>query len=147
MDSIYFTSCSSSWKRSLLISLNREKEKKMSLLKQKPNLRGKCKFQNIFSNIWLSWLFLNICKSAYYSPPGSFVHGIFQARILEWVAIPFSRGSSQPRDRTQVSSIAGSFFTIWATMEAPLYLLHVLKVRENGRNMFPTVERMPQCKF
>ena len=39
------------------------------------------------------------------------VHGILQARILEWVAIPFSRGSSQPRDRTQVSRIAGRFFT------------------------------------
>ena len=39
------------------------------------------------------------------------VHGILQARILEWVAIPFSRGSSQPRDRTQVSHIAGRFFT------------------------------------
>jgi len=44
--------------------------------------------------------------------------GILQARILEWVAIPFSRGSSQPRDQTQVSSIAGGFFTIWTTREA-----------------------------
>ena len=39
------------------------------------------------------------------------VHGILQARILEWAAVPFSRGSSQPRDRTQVSHIAGRFFT------------------------------------
>ena len=39
------------------------------------------------------------------------IHGILQARILEWVAFPFSRGSSQPRDRTQVSHIAGGFFT------------------------------------
>ena len=46
------------------------------------------------------------------------VHGILQARILEWVAFPFSRGSSQPRDRTQVSLIAGRFFTSWATGEA-----------------------------
>ena len=45
-----------------------------------------------------------------YSLPGSFVHGIFQARILEWVAIFFSNGSSQPKDQTQVSSIAGRFF-------------------------------------
>ena len=43
--------------------------------------------------------------------PGSSVHGILQAKILEWVAILFSRGSSQPRDRTQVSHIAGGFFT------------------------------------
>ena len=42
------------------------------------------------------------------------VHGILQARILEWVAIPFSRRSPQPRDRTQVSFIAGGFFTSWA---------------------------------
>ena len=46
------------------------------------------------------------------------VRGIFQARILEWVAFPFSRGSSQPRDQTQVSLIAGGFFTSWATREA-----------------------------
>ena len=46
------------------------------------------------------------------------VHGILQARILEWVAFPFSRGSSQPRDQTQVSRIAGGFFTSWATREA-----------------------------
>ena len=43
------------------------------------------------------------------------VHGILQARILEWVAFPFSRGSSRPRDQTQVSLIAGGFFTSWAT--------------------------------
>ena len=46
------------------------------------------------------------------------VHGILQARILEWVAIPFSRGSSQPGDWTQVSCIAGGFFPVWATREA-----------------------------
>ena len=44
-------------------------------------------------------------------PMDCIVHGILQARILEWVAFPFSRGSSQPRDRTQVSRIAGRFFT------------------------------------
>ena len=46
------------------------------------------------------------------------VHGILQARILAWVAFPFSRGSSQPKDRTQISRIAGGFFTSWATTEA-----------------------------
>ena len=44
-------------------------------------------------------------------------HGILQARILEWVAFPFSRGSTQPRNQTQVSCIAGGFFTSWATRE------------------------------
>ena len=52
------------------------------------------------------------------SPPGSSVHGILQVRILKWVATPFSRGSSWPRDWTQVSCIAGGFFSIWATREA-----------------------------
>ena len=46
------------------------------------------------------------------------VHGILQASVLEWVAFPFSRGSSQPRDQTQDSHIAGGFFTSWATREA-----------------------------
>ena len=54
------------------------------------------------------------------SPPGSSVHGILQARILEWIAMPFSRASSRPRDRTQVSCIAGRFFTIWTTREASI---------------------------
>ena len=53
-----------------------------------------------------------LCKAVDCSPPGSSVHGILLASILEWVAFPFSRGSSQPRSHTQVSSIAGGFFTI-----------------------------------
>ena len=52
------------------------------------------------------------------SPPGSSIHGIVHARILQWVAISFSRGSSPPRDRTQVSRIAGRRFNLWATREA-----------------------------
>ena len=50
------------------------------------------------------------------------VHGMLQARILEWVAVPFSRGSSQPRDRSHVSWMAGGFFTNWATREAQVKL-------------------------
>jgi len=50
-----------------------------------------------------------------YSSQGSSAHGILKARILEWVAISFSRASSQPKDWTQVSRIAGRLFTIWAT--------------------------------
>ena len=49
---------------------------------------------------------LTLCDSL-----DSTIHGILQARILEWIAFPFSGGSSQPRDRTQVSHIAGGFFT------------------------------------
>ena len=60
------------------------------------------------------------CNPMDCSLSGSSVHGILQARILEWVAIPSSRGSSQPRDPTQVSrtGIAGGFFTIWAIRES-----------------------------
>ena len=59
------------------------------------------------SRVWL-------CDPTDCSPPGSSVHGIFQARTVEWVAISFSRGSSRPRDWTWVSSIAGRLFTLWA---------------------------------
>ena len=51
------------------------------------------------------------------------VHGILWARILEWVAFPFSRGSSQPRNQTQVSHVAGRFFTSWATRDTHTYIL------------------------
>ena len=53
------------------------------------------------------------------SLPGSSLHGILQARVLEWVAISFSRGSSQSRDRTRVYHIPGRRFNLWATREAP----------------------------
>ena len=56
------------------------------------------------------------------SPPGSPVHGILQARILQCVVIPFSRGSFQPRDQTWVSCIIGRFFTISATREAHIFV-------------------------
>ena len=59
-------------------------------------------------------LCLTLCNPMAYT-----VHGILQAKILEWVAFPFSRGSSQLRDWTQVSCIAGRFLTSWATREAP----------------------------
>ena len=55
------------------------------------------------------------------------LHGIFQARILEWVTISFSRGSSWPRDRTQVSHIGGRRFNLWATREAPKVSIPLLE--------------------
>ena len=66
--------------------------------------------------VWLHCVWL--CNPMDCSPPGSPVHGILQARALEWVAIPFFRGSSRPTDQSWVSCIAGGFFTIWATREA-----------------------------
>ena len=59
-----------------------------------------------------------VCDPMDCSLPGSSIHGTFQASVLEWGAISFSRGISQPRDRTWVSRIAGRCFTVWATREA-----------------------------
>ena len=64
----------------------------------------------------------NSCDLMNCSPPGFSIQGIFQARVPEWVAIPFSRGSSHPRDPTQISCIAGRCFTLWATREVQLLL-------------------------
>ena len=64
----------------------------------------------------VAWSCPTLCNPQDCSLPGS-VHGIFQARVLEWVAISFSRGSSRPRDRTWVSRIVGRRFTVWATRE------------------------------
>ena len=61
------------------------------------------------------------------SLPVSSIHGIFQARVLEWVAISFSRGSFWPKDRTQVSRFAGRCFTIWGTREAQVRKLRTKK--------------------
>ena len=65
-------------------------------------------------------LCLTLCDPVDYSLPGFSVHGVFQARVLEWVAIAFSRGSSRPRDQTRVSRIVGRRFTLWATREVNL---------------------------
>ena len=59
-----------------------------------------------------------LCDPMDCSLSGSSVHGIFQARVLQWIAISFSRGSSRPRNQTQVSCIAGRCFTVWAAREA-----------------------------
>ena len=69
----------------------------------------------IFYNIYILWYLLRYLKA---NPPSCSVHGIFQARTLDWVAIPFSSGFSWSRDQTQVSLIASRFFIIWANREA-----------------------------
>ena len=69
-----------------------------------------------------------LCNSMRCSPPDSLVHAVLQARILEWVVMPFSRGSSWPRDQTCISWIAGRFFTIWATLEAHYCLIYTIMV-------------------
>ena len=65
-----------------------------------------------------------LCDPMNCSPPGSSVPGLLLVRILEWVAVPFPSGSFWPRDQTQVSCLAGRFFTIWATREALLDTYH-----------------------
>ena len=69
-----------------------------------------------WSEVKVAQLCLTLCDPMDYT-----VHGILQARILERVAFPFSRGSSKPRDWTQVSRVAGGFFTSWSTREAQEY--------------------------
>ena len=81
-----------------------------------------------FFTTWATWemkvkvlvaqSYLILCEPMDCSLARSSVHGFLQSRILEWVAISFSRGSSQPRDWTQVSCIAGRFLTVWAMWEA-----------------------------
>ena len=69
---------------------------------------------------------------ATYSPPSSSVHAILHARLLEWVAIPFSRRSSPPGDQTQVSCTAGRFSTIWATRETPYHCIVLAETNVNA---------------
>ena len=98
------------------------------------NLSPECRVCVLFSRMAAAFLHIFVlcvsviqsypalCDPRDCSPPDSPVHRILQARILEWVAIPFSRGPSQPRDQTWVSCAAGIFSTIWVTREAPLYI-------------------------
>ena len=71
-----------------------------------------------WSEVAQSWP--TLCDPIDCNLPGSSVHEIFQAIVLEWIAIPFSRGSSQPRAWTWVSHIVDRCFTIWATREVPI---------------------------
>ena len=72
-----------------------------------------------------------LCDPVDCSLLGSSVPGIFQARILEWIAIPFSKGSSQPRDQTQASCTAGGFYTTWA-------ILHAARIVDTCRPQSPS---------
>ena len=76
-------------------------------------ITSSCHWIDVSVNLWKL-----LCHVWFFDPMDYIVHRILQARILEWVALPFSRRSSQPRDQTQVSCIVGKFFTSWATREA-----------------------------
>ena len=75
--------------------------------------------------------------------PVSSVHGISQARILEWAAIPFSRGSSQPRDRTQFSCTASRFFTVCTTRETHIRYVTLHNQLHFSPSGFPSVVQKP----
>ena len=122
---------------SVFISCN-----KCPILMQCGNNRGNCVWL-VGRCIWelctiASCFFVNLSEGAQScltrsdpmdcSLPCSSVHEIFQARVLEWVAISFSRGSSQPRDRTRVSRIVDRHFTVWATREVLVNLILVWKI-------------------
>ena len=88
-----------------------------------------------------------VCNPVDYSPPGSSIHRILQARILKWVAISFLRGSSPPRDLTQVSRIAGRHFNLWATREQPLkYQRHKTIITYSHKSMCPMHTEAKQIK-
>ena len=69
-----------------------------------------------------------LCNPIDCSPPGSSILGILQARILEWVSLPSSRGSSWPRNWTHISCVAGRLFTHWANWESHLSLVYLLQI-------------------
>ena len=83
------------------------------------------------SRVWL-------CDPMNFGPSGSCVHGILQARVLEWVVNPFSRGSSWPRDWTWISCTVGRFFTIGAPREAPAYEWVQFVCKSNTEPRYPT---------
>jgi len=95
----------------------------------------------LLSHIWLS------ATSWTGAPLGSHVHGILQARILEWVAISFSRGSSQPKDWPHVSCLAGRFFTIWATREAWCYGRDCFQARKFFNISYMRRSKLPPWPF
>ena len=105
-------------------------------------LKGFCKnYHHIYIPYKVKWkwscsVVSNSLRPVDCSPPSSSVHGILQARILEWVAISFSRGSSQPRDQTQVSCIAGRHFNLWATREAhiPYKFTSIIKLQRSSES-------------
>ena len=85
------------------------------------------------------------CNPMDCTPPGSSVHGILQARVLEWVAIPFCRGSSRPRNWTWVSCIAGGFSTSWATRGAPNMLSSLLRRSVVSDSLRPHGLQLQRC--
>ena len=85
----------------------------------------------LLSSVWL----FTLCNLMDCTLPGSSAHRILQARILEWVAVPFTKGSAQPRDQIQVSHIAGIFFTACTTREATKVHMERQKTKISQHNI------------
>ena len=85
--------------------------------KQRPKwVKQDSESQWLMSALGWKWKWSSLSRVRLFATPMDYtIHEILQARVLEWVADPFSRASSQPRDQTQVSRIASEFFTSWAT--------------------------------
>ena len=94
-----------------------------------------------WSEVKVSQSCSTLCDPMDCSLPGFSVHGILQARILEWVAIPISRGSFQPWNRSWVSHIAGRFFSVWATREAQKYACLVAGRQKLGNGSMKLVKK------
>ena len=102
--------------------VHHEDKKELSREMEWSQKKHKSSCENFFSSeseSEVAQLCPTLCYPVDCSPPGSSIHRILQARILERVAISFSKRSSWPRDRTQVSHIAGRRFNLWATREVP----------------------------
>ena len=94
----------------------------MRWMKLEPIIRSKAS-----QKVLVAKSYLTLCDPMGCSPPGSSIHGISQVRMLQWVAIPFSRVSPQPRGWTQVSCLASRFFTIWTAKENIIFKLQKIK--------------------
>ena len=109
--------------------------KMLGILKHYTYIASRITFKRLTFSIYEGWTFsfskwsevaqscLTLCSPMDCSLPGSSVHGIFQAIVLEWIAISFSSGSSRPRDRTRVSRIVDRRFTVWATREVSFSMI------------------------
>ena len=128
----YFTNCfrkQTSLALAILVSPQQELFSILSVIKEMIDILACRKVKVLGTHSCLT-----LCNPMDRSPPGSSVHGMLQARTLECVAISSSKGSSQPRDQTQVSSTAGRCFTIWAFLYHLSHLGRERKIKPWPRN-------------
>ena len=111
--------------KSMVYSNFKIKQAKLVLDSKASSILSLCSFVS-------TWNWKSLSQVMDCSPPSFSVNGILQARILEWVAIPFSRGSSQPRNQNRISCITGRFFTNWATKFTTLKALCAYSVMSDS---------------